>query len=306
MTLAVVVNSRARAVKKDPALPGALRQQLGDRGTLFVTASTDELPSLAARLIADGVDTVALVGGDGSSAMLTALDTATPAGRRLPRIALLRGGTVNTIASNFGLRGSPRALLARLLATPDRATLPVAPTETIRVNGQLGFLFGAAMGGRFIEVYNEANPTNALQAVAMSARTAASIFVWGKLARRLFAETPLRLDVDGVRTSITRPRLLVASTVPDMGVGFRVAWQAGTRPGHFHLVASELSTLSFGMQIPRVLRALPLNGGPHLDKLATRATIVFASPEPYTLDGELYRTERVELVAGPRFDVLRL
>ena len=308
--LAVLVNRRARAVQRDPALVSRLERALGSRGVLFATDDEAALPAVARQIHAAGATVLGLVGGDGTTMVLSSLQAAYGAAP-LPRIAFLRGGTVNTVANNFGVRGRPERLLARLLDDLERvggdgASLDARPNETLTANGRTGFLFGAAMGGRFLEAYYEDGPPTALHAATLSARTLASIFVWGKLARRLFAETPVRLVTDGEEQAIRRPRLLVAATVPDMGVGFRIAWQAGRAPGRFHLIASELSTFQLGWQSHRVLRARPLVGQPHLDRLCERVDITFEHEEPYTLDGELFRTGHVALSTGPRVEIVAL
>ena len=142
------------------------------------------------------------------------------------------------------------------------------------------------MGGRFLEAYYERNPQTAWDAAAMAARTLGSIFVWGKLARRLFAVTPLSLAVDGRATSITRPRLLVAATVPDMGVGFKVAWQARTVPGQLHVVASELTMFGMGSQSWRSWLQRPLKGRPHLDVLCAGAEVEFVDAHAWLVGEE--------------------
>lgn len=300
--IALFVNRRARVGRTDPGLPDRLRAQLGARGELFVTEDPAELAALAVRVRDGGFDTVGLVGGDGTGSLVLTALAAAYGDRSLPTVALLRGGTVNTVAGNFGQRGTPERLLRRLLATPTPRTIE---NDTLRVNGQVGFLFGAAMGGRFLEAYYESNPQTAWDAATMAARTLGSIFVWGKLARRMFAVTPLQLAVDGRATAITRPRLLVAATVPDMGVGFKVAWQARTVPGQLHVVASELTMFGMGSQSWRTWLQRPLKGGPHLDVLCRAAEVEFASEEPYTLDGDLYRTRRVTIGLGPRLRIVQ-
>ena len=95
-----------------------------------------------------------------------------------------------------------------------------------------------------------------------------SSLIQGRMARWLFAPADVTLTVDGVALPTEAYRLLVASTVPDVGMGFRVPWQAGREPGRFHLVASGLSTTSMALQLHRVFGGKPLRGAPHLDRLA--------------------------------------
>src|SRR6185295_3714456 len=94
--------------------------------------------------------------------------------------------------------------------------------------------------------------------------------------------------VDGVQAEESAFRLLLCSTLPEVGLGMRVPWQAGSVRGRFHVVASSLPITANALQIPRMQRGQPLVGEPHLDRLAAAASVRFAAPEPLTLDGELF------------------
>ena len=94
--------------------------------------------------------------------------------------------------------------------------------------------------------------------------------------------------------------------VRDVGMGFQVAWQAGRQEGHFHLVASGLSTTRMAMQLHRVMTGRPLVGSPHVDQLARRVQLRFMQPQTYTLDGDLFRAREVEIVTGPRLQIARV
>jgi diacylglycerol kinase family enzyme len=298
--IAVLVNPRAFGVRRRPGLVGELRALVGDRGTVHETRDPSEVPSLVEGFHQRGVKLIAVCGGDGTNlCVLTALNRVY-ADRALPRMAFLRGGTVNTVANNLGVRGRPIELLTAVLAGRT-ATLH---QDTIVANGRCGFLFAAAMGARFLEAYYRLPQPGPMWATLLALRTAGSSLISGPLARQLFAPMDVALEVDGVDRSIGPPRLFVASTVRDVGLGMRVAWQAGHVPRRFHLVASAISTTSMALQLPRVLGGRPLSGTPHVDRLAEHAVVRFARPEVYTFDGELYRDHEVELRVGPTIDVL--
>jgi diacylglycerol kinase (ATP) len=161
------------------------------------------------------------------------------------------------------------------------------------------------MGARFLEAYYGGRRPGVASAALLTARTVVSSLVQGGLARWLFAPVELALTVDGAALPPAPYRLLVASVVRDVGMGFKVPWQAGRQPGRFHLVASGLSTTSMALQLPRVFGGRPLAGAPHLDRLAARAELRFTTAESYTLDGELFRAREVALAVGPRVAIAR-
>jgi diacylglycerol kinase family enzyme len=310
--IGVIVNPNAHLVRRRPDLAARLRHQLGAFGEVVETRTADEAAQAARGFAARGVDVVATCGGDGTNlSTLTAL-VAAYGRERLPAISILRGGTVNTIAENLRIRGTPEALLDRLIARVRARDLSYLGQDSIQVSGgsgdapRFGFLFAAAMGARFLEAYYSGRAPGPAWAGALALRTAASCLVNGPFARRLFSRVPVTLTVDGrVTDQVPAPRLLVASTVPDVGLGMKVAWQAGRQPGRLHLIASNLSTVKMALQLHRVLGGRPLDGAPHLDVLARSVRLRFETLQPYTLDGELYRERELALEVGPRVWIVR-
>lgn len=305
MKIAVILNPNALGVRRAPGLAERLRAVLGDGGEVIVTHTPGELAAAARRLAAGGVDVVAACGGDGTN-LSTVTELVRAFGRdHLPTFAILRGGTVNTIAENLGIRGRPDEILGRLVARARAGEVPTVGQDLLEVNGLYGFLFAALMGARFLEAYYGGLRPGPTWAGLLAARTVASSLVQGRFARWLFAPVDMELVVDGERVPSHPYRLLVASVVRDVGIGMKVTWQAGRQPQRFHLVASGLSTTSMALQLHRVVRGQPLAGAPHLDRLAQRAEVRFAQPQTYTLDGDLFRATTVALAVGPRVWVAR-
>ncbi len=311
--IGVVLNPNALGVRRRAGLRGRLAEILGARGELVETHTPDELSTAVRRFAVQGARLIATCGGDGTNlSTVTELVRAWD-GKPLPMLALLRGGTVNTVAQNLGVRGKPEEILQRLVARLDAGgEPPVVDQELlgISVDGAPpihGFLFGAAMGARFLQAYYGGPVPGMTWALALTARTVASCIVAGPYARWLFSPVDLELTIDGERAhDVHRAKLLLAATVRDVGLGMKVTWQAGRQPGRFNLIASELSTPRMAAQLHRVRAGLPLAGAPHLDCLARTCDVRFAAPQTFTLDGELFRTSQVTIAAGPRLRVARV
>jgi diacylglycerol kinase family enzyme len=293
-------------VRRRPRLADRLRALVGSDGQVIVTGSLDELPAAIERLAACRIELLAACGGDGTSrSTLSELVRVYGAGK-LPAFVVLRGGTVNTIARNLGLTGRPEVLLTRLLERL-RAGLPLPTFEQdlLEVNGMHGFLFAAAMGARFLEAYYRGPVQGIPWAAVLAARTAVSALTGGRFARELFAPLALELELDGIAHRLESCRLLVAATVRDVGIGVKLTYGAGLEPGRFHLIASSLATAALARALPGVLRAQPMSGQPHLDTLARAAKIRFAQPETFTVDGDLFRSARIQISCGPRLRIAR-
>jgi diacylglycerol kinase family enzyme len=224
----------------------------------------------------------------------------------LPKVAILRGGTVNTVAHNVGLKGRPDEILARVVEHYRAGQeIPHSDLDLLEVNGMYGFLFGACMPGRFFEAYYGGPTTGATWASVLAMRTVASAVARGSFAKWMFSPIPAEVTIDGRVLDSRAFTLLVAATVQNVGIGVRVPYRAGTVPGRFHLVASSLPMMNLIGQFARVFGGRPLRGEPHTDTLAKKAEIKFEEMQTYTLDGDLFRAERILLAAGPRVSILR-
>ncbi len=311
--IGVIVNPNARVVARDRGLARRLREVLRGEGEVVETHSPAELSQAIDRFAERGCDLVASCGGDGTN-----LSTLTQLVRRhgadaLPRFAILRGGTVNTVAENLAIDGRPDEILGRIVARRRNGDPPLEVGQdlievTPASSGGLrlyGFLFAAAMGARFLEAYYGGPVQGAGWATALAARTAWSSLVQGPFARWLFEPIDVELWADGERLPIDRVRLLCAAVIPSVGIGMKVTWRAGSRPHRFHLVASAITTTSMALQLHRVLAGRPLDGDPHVDRLVGEATVRFPTPQTFTFDGELYREREVSLKIGPRIYIVR-
>jgi diacylglycerol kinase family enzyme len=304
--IGVIVNPNARGVARDRALAVRLGELLDGDGRLIETSSPAEVERAVGTLLDGGCDLIAACGGDGTN--LTTLTAATRlcGERPLPRFALLRGGTVNTVAANLGVDGRPEEILRRIVERRRDGLPPIEHgQDTVRVIAdggapQVGFLFAAAMGARFLESYYSGPIAGPAWATMLAARVVGSAFLGGRFARRLFDPIEVALEADGERVPIDRVRLLLASVVPSVGIGMKVTWRGGGQPNRFHLVASGLPLRAMALQLERVLAGRPLEGQPHVDRLARSLRARFAEEQPYTLDGELDRAHEVAIEMGPR------
>lgn len=308
MRATVVVNRRARNLAREgPLLSELRRPREGIR--VVETWSLEELAA-AARDAVDGA--VVLAGGDGSyMAGVTALARALEArggSADLPEIALAPGGTVSTVARNWGLRGDPVRGAARLLDAVARGAVAATPRPTLRVvdaaEARIGFIVGAGLVARFFEIYEAEGAGGYTGAARIVAQIFASSFTGGALAERVLEPVPMRVEVDGAPAPFDRASLVAASVVRDLGLHMHLLYRAATATDRFHVVATPLGPAQLGPQMPRVLAGRPLRG-PRVDALAARLDLRF---EPgrgaYVLDGELLRSDAVAVTPGPVLSVL--
>jgi diacylglycerol kinase family enzyme len=238
-------------------------------------------------------------------AALSALARVFPA-RPLPKIALLPGGTMNTVASNFGATAGH---VERLFDAVRDGRAVETSTPTLRVTDdrsppRVGFIFGSALVARFFDVYYRSR-TGALAAAAITARIFAGSFVGSPLARAILDPEPASLTVDGAAHPAREWSLVLASVVAHLGLEMHPTYRARESAERFHVVASGLPPRALAAQLPRVVAGKPLTGDPRVDTLAAELTVSFARPgAAYVLDGEVFPASAVRVTLGPTLSVL--
>ncbi len=308
--IGVVLNANAGGFRRNPARVEALRSALGARGNFAATRSPDELADAARAFERDGVTVLAIAGGDGSASVTLSTFAQTLGEDALPPVALLRGGTMNTVANGLGLpRGRPPKMLAALLRRlDDGAPLTAHRHSTLRVGDRFGFLFGTGVVSGFLREYYAGGDPTPVHAASVLARGVASAVVGGPMIRRLAApcRAAVRFD-DGEAWPVRDYLTVAAGTVDQIGLGFRPFLRCAERDGAFHLLGIHATALGFALELPRVRLARPMRPGRAFEKVTSHATITFEGGSGhYMLDGELFETTApLTLRAGPAVSIVR-
>jgi diacylglycerol kinase family enzyme len=273
------------------------------------TRSLYELDAVMDKIAARGTSAVVLAGGDGSyMAGVTALWKRL--GDGMPPVALAPGGTVSTVARNWGLRGSASSYAKRLLRAVVEGTATATRRPTLRATDdeggdRVGFIFGAGLVASFFDVYYASPHQGYSGAARIVARIFAGSFVGGAMARRVLTPTPCTLTVDGIEQPARAYSLIAASVVKDLGLHMHLLYRAAEDLSRFHLVASALPPSKLGPQMPRVLAGKRLCGEHHVDALAGTARVRFTEPgRAYVLDGDVLVAREVTVTPGPILTVL--
>lgn len=298
MKLAVIANPRSGANRRSPRRLKRLAALLGDRGSLLCPDSLDALARVAEELAAQEVEVIGICGGDGTiHQVMTALLAAWGEDRPLPTVALLKGGTMNTIARNVGVKSGAEKMLARLLDGPPLPT--TERTLLITDEGRAGFIFGNAGIAHFLQAYYDggASPVTALVVLA---RCIASALVGGPYAATMFRHCQMDLVIDGQPIAANQFTTLGAATVADLGFSFRPFYAAPTTPGHIQLIGIGCTPFRFATAVPTIRLARPIQRDDVIDHLAKHVALTFTEPLSYTIDGDLYPPRQsIALRAGP-------
>jgi diacylglycerol kinase family enzyme len=303
----VIVNRAAHLLVRESPLLAAIRRS-GAGAELRETRTLGELSLVAEEALRAGAERVVLAGGDGS--YMAGVTAFARLGGAMPGFALAPGGTVSTVARNWGFGGERVRYAERLVETVVRGEARPVRRPTLAVAGEtrhIGFIFGAGLVPRFFEEYYAAGALGYGGAARIVARVFAGS-LWGqKLARRVLSPVPALLSVDGAACAPAAWSLVVASVVRDLGLHMILTPRAGEDHARFHAVASPLGVRELGPQLPRVLAGRRLAGAANVDRLASHLRLRFATDNGvYVLDGEMLRAREVAVTAGPEIDVYQL
>jgi diacylglycerol kinase family enzyme len=298
--LGVLVNARAGRPRRDPALVSRLAGLLPP-GRVAASASPEEVPDALDRLRAEGVDLLALVGGDGTvGGTLTELLHRWPE-LELPALMLTPGGTVNTIARSLGARGRPEELVRRLAAGAPLRTdsrRPLVRTRSAEGSDRTGMIFANGVAVRWLRMYYEESRHGPLGAASVVARIVGSAALRGPLARSLFETSGVCVEVDDAPIPLARFTAMAASSVRHIGLGFRPFTTAGRDPERFHFTITEASAARISLELPaarfgRTLRSSCLRHYP-----ARHVRLRFDEPQPWSVDADVFPpTRELELRA---------
>lgn len=308
--LGIISNPYAKINKRDPEHNTLLWYILGNRGQFEITNSLGDLSRVCEEFCARGLDTVGIVGGDGTiSLTLSAIAKAYPADK-LPRILVLRGGTVNVLASNLGIFGNPKDVFADALEayhTPDG--LAQMSLQTLSVNGRLGFIFADGVAARFLSEFYK-NKSSTLGAGLFLGRVIADGALAGHMGgayKKLYRTERLRIDSMPTPWPFANPTnaaIIAASTIPKMPFGIKFFRNLDTHKSEAELVVVHANE----RELPfRVMKTLLLQG--KIDEkfaqthLFSEVTLIPEGQIEYSLDGDLLEPtdQPIHICLGPRF-----
>jgi hypothetical protein len=308
--LGIISNPFAKINKRDPEHNTLMWYILGNRGQFEITNSLQDLSRVCDEFFARGLDTVGIVGGDGTiSLTLSALAQAYPADQ-LPRILVLRGGTVNVLASNLGIFGKPKDVFADALEayhTPNG--LSHMSLQTLKVNGRLGFIFADGVAARFLNEFYKIK-SSTLGAGIFLGKVLADGALAGHLNgayRQLYLTERLTIDCKPHPWPHQNPAdvaLIAASTIPKMPFGIRLFRRLNCKIPQAELIAIKAGE----RELPfRVLKALLKQGKIDASIAQTHifseAVLTPSQTIEYSLDGDILEPtdQPIHLSLGPRF-----
>jgi diacylglycerol kinase family enzyme len=310
--IGVITNPRSKANRRDPAGMDRLGYLLGTRGEAEATGSLDDLYRVAEQFKAANIDVLGINGGDGTISVTLTAFIEVYGDAPLPRVAILRGGTLNTIAKGLGIRGTPQAILYEVieryhsgaeLRTIERPILRIEPPGG---PARYGFIFGNGIVANFLEAYYATGKPSPMTGALVLARGILSGLWGGPYIRRLFRRFQGRVTVDGVAWERGDYATITGATVPEIGLGFAPYARCFESLERFPLLGFTCSPMGLVASLPRVYKGQPVRADRAITVLARELLIETTAAAPYTIDGDLLSQPPgpLRVATGPRIRLI--
>lgn len=302
--IAVFSNRRSRQNRLRPHLLEELKEAYTDQADFFEPEDMLALRRDARKVLERGYRYLAINGGDGTNHQVLTAFGEVSEGRSLPRISLLRGGTMNNVTDSLKIRGTPMSILGQLCATvasgsqpklTRRAMLRVADGEAER----LGFIFGTGLMANFLKAYYASGETSPRTAAWMAAKVCASVAMKGAIYRQLSNKENHTIHIDNELWIEKHLFSLMCATTEEVGLGLSPFTNAGRNPDRFCALAIEGPLLSIVAALPAIWCASPMTMRGFEERLPQQLTVQLPRKFDYSIDGDLYVAERICLSMGP-------
>ncbi|MFA6032826.1 MAG: diacylglycerol kinase family protein [Myxococcota bacterium] len=304
--IGVIVNPYSRKNRKNPEAIKKLGYIIGDKGSCEATRSLSDVERVAREFMKKGVEILALSGGDGTNHITLTTFINVYGDHPLPKIALLRGGTMNTIAESVGVKGTTDTILFNIVEKYHTGRpFEVAKNLVVKIGDRYGFLFGNGCVHGYLAEYYATGKPSPWRAVTTLSRGAASALVDGDLSRRIFRRFKARVWVDGVKWEEEDYFSVLAASIEQLGLGFKPFVAARGNPGCFTVLGVKGTAADVTMALPNIKFGRPMN--PKVFNSFPAKHVVFETEEPlkYTIDGDIYEAgTRLELASGPELELI--
>ena len=140
--LGIIANPYSKLNKRNPSKITKLKELVDDSVSFYITRSIPDLSESIRLMAEDGIDMIGICGGDGSISLAITEIIRWYEPSRLPKIAVLKGGTMNLLASQLKQRGGQETLVKRLIhMVRSGQNLPTKRIATLRVGKFFGFVY---------------------------------------------------------------------------------------------------------------------------------------------------------------------
>jgi len=306
--IGIISNGKSKKNKKYPDRVNELRYILGNNGIVRETKTIDELYEAAKEFKEKEIDILCINGGDGTNHVTLTAFVDVYGDKPLPKVAILRAGTLNTVATSLNIYGKSSDILLNIIKKYNSGEpFNITKRNLLKVNGnQYGFIFGNGVIYNFLKVYYKDEEKSPFSAAVLLMKSVAK-GIYNK-KDPLFKKVVVEVEEEGDVVWRHHSFLTIgAMTVREIGLNFVAAPRALEDPNKFHLFAVKTGVFGVIKSFPNMLL---LRRGLLKDvveeKILNKVTIKsLKGPLPYTIDGDMHSpVQNLTIETGPRLDMI--
>ena len=304
----IIINPNAKANSRQQNLKERLEAIIGDHGMVRVTREMPDIYEVAEEFIKKKVGILGISGGDGTMQKTISRYIEVGGEHNLPKIATVRGGTMNTIANSMQIKGSTEGIISRIMdRIRNRKHIECKEIDLMKADRkEYGSLFGIGFSYNFLDAYYEGGKTGPGKAVKVLGHCIGSVMICGPFSRRMTDPVKAKVYLDGRQVPVSEISAMLACTISDIGLGFKPLYRAEEKEGYFHSITTGLSASQIVMRIPKLFLGMPIKNDLTHDDIGRDLRIEPEAGEVrYMLDGELFNHQGpLQLQIGPRIQVV--
>lgn len=304
--IGVILNPYSKKYKKKPHKAKQMGFIVGDKASCKETEDLQDLRRVAEEFKTRDIDILAINGGDGTIHCTLTNFINVYGEKPLPKIALLRGGTLNNVANCMGIKGTSEKILSDLLVKYHE-DIPFETKELTltKINDEYGFIFGCGVIYRFMQAYYKDGNPSPSKAVTTLLRCIGSALVNGKMAGGLFERFNAKVTVDGKKWPFANYSALYTGSVYQIGLDFKVYYHVFKKPDQFHAVGFSIPPRNILRHVPKMYLGKSCGSSEIVEESAKEMLIELEKPLAFTIDGDLKApVDRFHITQGPKLTVL--
>lgn len=302
--MVVIYNPNARRNRKDPKKKDRLKKILANYGEFIVTSSLDQVKDIALSCKERDIDLLGICGGDGTYHICITSFLDVYGEKKLPPLALLRGGTINNISNSFGIPKSAENSLEFLVKKhKEGEKFLIKEADIMKIGDKYGFIFGVGVASNFLDVYYSGDGNGPHYVAYVLIKGILSIITNGSFHKKICEKVHLKVKTKNITIENDFSAIL-AATVKDLGFGFKPAYRADTVKGKFHLLLVLGDATYILSNLHRCFLGKPFKGNEVYDELEDYIKLESEKPFIYTIDGEIYKAKELIVKISHKLDMI--
>jgi diacylglycerol kinase (ATP) len=303
--IGLISNPYSRKNRKNPARLQKLINAAPDKDLVKLPVSYEEMEAAITYFKNRKIDILAINGGDGTVHVALCSLMKIYGDKPLPKLAILKGGTMNQTATNLRVKGNSLSIFKRVtVGYAEGRKLRTKKVSLLKANEKYGFIFGNGAVCSFMDVYHKSGDPSPLVAGKALLSTVGSILVRGRIYKEIFTPTKQTITVDGFCFGTSPYLTPLITTIPEFGLGFEVMHRAKCDHRKAHMLAFH-NGARITAQIPRAWFGLSIPPDVADDTIGKKFHIDCEKPFKYTLDGDFYSCSgKLKIETGPVMDII--